>query len=311
MTNALFVPTVRDTDWVGELLPGVSPAALPLAGRRFIDYEIQCAHRFDVVLAEVLDWAFSDALLRDYSDLTRTGCAVLYCRGEGPRPRGLDDIVGISSPLTQNIEDGLTVVWGLCLPCHAPGAASLEPLPAEECAETPPGLYRRDGGRWMRVVPNGYVVRDARSWLAANLGILNEPALFTLPGYSAEKDVYLGSNVILEHGTEAKSPVLLQDNAWCARNVRLDGNVIVGSRAFVSEGARLERTVVADDTFVGAGLDLYGKIVVGRRVIDAETGAYIDIEEPGVVRSIGGSSAGKWLSAAWRFLQGRSKGRRA
>ena len=55
-------------------------------------------------------------------------------------------------------------------------------------------------------------------------------------------------------------PVLLQDNTWLARNVRLDGEVIIDSGSYVSEGARLHRTVVCRDTFIGAGLDLDGKV---------------------------------------------------
>lgn len=309
METILFVPSVAGTEWAFEALQGKSPAELPVAGRRYIDYAFECAGRFGILMAEVLDWHFSEKLADDFSDLTRTGTPVFYQRGEGAPPMGLDDLAGVSSPLTQTITDGLFVIWGLCITGHGIEDVSLEPVSPEECAVTPPGQYRREGGRWMRVLPRGLVVDGVKAWHKLNFAVLHSPDKFTLPGYSAEAGVHLGRNVVMEHGTEAKPPLLLQDGAWCARNVQLEGDVIVGRNAFVSEGARLRRTVVADDTFVGPGLELVDKIVVGRRVMDAETGAWTDIEEPGVARRLG--DVGGVFARLWSFLQGRSKGRGA
>jgi len=170
------------------------------------------------------------------------------------------------------------------------------------------GLYRREGDGWVRLLPRMLAVRDIESWHRANFVVLHDPGFFTLPGYSAEKGVYLGKSVVLEHGTEVKAPVLLSDNTWFARNVRLDGDVIVGKGSFVSEGARLTRTVVGSDTFIGPGLELEDKLVSGRRVIDVKTGTWTDLEEPCLARRIGEGFG--WLRSAWHFLRGRSYGRR-
>ena len=308
MDNILFVPSTRETEWVGDMLPGTSPAELPVAGKRIIDYAIEHAQRFGVMFTEVLDWRFSEQLADDFADMTRTGFPVFYMKGEGELPRGLNDIGGYSSPLTGNITDGLVVVWGLVLSMHMAEDVSLDPVTEAECAETPAGVYRREGGRWMRVVPHGLVVRNVKAWHELNLVVLRHPEEFTVPGYSSEQGVHIGRNVVLEHGTEVKPPVLLQDNTWFARNVRLEGDVIVDSGSYISEGSRLRKTVVCSNTFIGEGLDLEGKIVVGRRVIDAETGTWVDLEEPGLARQIPVGLG--WLRSLWHFLRGRSYGRR-
>ena len=308
MDNILFVPSTRETEWVGDILPGTSPAELPVAGKRIIDYAIEHAQRFGVMFTEVLDWRFSEQLADDFADMTRTGFPVFYMKGEGELPRGLNDIGGYSSPLTGNITDGLVVVWGLVLSMHMAEDVSLEPITEPECAETPAGVYRREGGRWMRVVPHGLVVRNVKAWHELNLVVLRHPEEFTVPGYSSERGVHIGRNVVLEHGTEVKPPVLLQDNTWFARNVRLEGDVIVDSGSYISEGSRLRKTVVCSNTFIGEGLDLESKIVVGRRVIDAESGTWIDLEEPGLARRI--PTGLGWLRSLWHFLRGRSYGRR-
>ncbi|MBR5549633.1 MAG: hypothetical protein IKU71_07870 [Kiritimatiellae bacterium] len=308
MDNILFVPATLDTEWVKDMLPGMSPAELPVAGRRAIDYAIERAQKFGVMFTEILDWCFSERLADEFGDMTRTGVPVFYMKGEGDLPKGLNDIDGYSSPLTGSITDGLVVVWGLAISTHTAADVSLEPLSDGECAETPAGVYRREGGRWMRVVPHGLVIRSAKAWHELNFVVLRHPEKFTIPGYSSERDVHIGRNVVIEHGTEVKPPVLLQDNTWFARNVRLEGDVVVDSGSYISEGAMLRRTVVCCNTFIGKGLDLDGKIVAGRRVIDAETGTWVDLEEPGLARQIPVGLG--WLRSLWHFLRGRSYGRR-
>ena len=99
MDNVLFVPSTKELEWVQDVLPGTSPAELPVAGRRIIDYAFECAQKFGVMFTEVLDWHFSQRLADDFSDLTRTGYPVFYVKGEGPVPKGLRDIENYSSPL--------------------------------------------------------------------------------------------------------------------------------------------------------------------------------------------------------------------
>lgn len=160
----------------------------------------------------------------------------------------------------------------------------------------------------MRAAPHGLVVRNVKAWHELNFIILHHPESFTMPGYSSEHGVHIGRNVVLEHGTSVKSPVLLNDNTWFARNVTLDENVVVDSGSYVSEGARLRRTLVCRDTFIGEGLDFDGKIIVGRRVIDPMTGTWVDLEDPGLARSI--PIGLDWIRSIWHFLRGRSFGRR-
>lgn len=184
------------------------------------------------------------------------------------------------------------------------------PLADAEVADTPPGVYRRAGGKWMRLDVPCRVVDGIAAWHALNFAVLRRPDYFTLPGYSAEKDVHLGRNVVLERGTRVTAPALLQDNVWCARNVQLDGNVVIGANSFIAEGATLARTIVCDNTFVGLGLELDGKIVAGNRIIDAQTGVWTDVEDSGVASRIADKKvAGVWKRIV-RFLFGDANWRK-
>ena len=309
MESLLIVPSASETEWLHELLPELSPIALPIAGRRFFDYALESAQRFGFVRVGVLDWHYSEDIAAGISDVSNRGIPCIYQRGTGPVPHGLDELEKIPSPFTNPVRDGLTVVWGICLTSHRLETVSYEPISAEECAETPVGIYCRRDGQWLRIRPHGLAVRDIKSWYRLNSAVLENSWLFTLPGYSAEKDVHLGRNVVIEHGTNVKPPIILQDDTWCARNVHLDGDVVVGQRSFIGEGAHLSRTIVGDDTYVGIGLELVDKIVVGHRIIDVHTGTWTDVEEPGLAGTIGGVGLG-WLRKLWSFLTGTSRGRR-
>lgn len=310
MKSIIFVPAVVDTQWIAEIVDGRSLAELPIAGKRIIDYNIEVAQNMGMEMCEILDWNYSRSVAESFSELTSGTVPVFYQNCFGPKLKGLIDIQRLSTPLTQNMEDGITVVWGLCLPVnpHEVGA-EFEPLAPGECADTPTGVYHRINGRWMRLRHKMYAIRSPRDWLEISISLLHNSAGWTLPGYSAEKNAHLGRNVVLEHGTRVRTPVLLQDNAWCARNVTLDGDVIVGQGSFISEGAYLKHTLVGDDTYIGTGLELVDKIVIGRRIIDAETGFYTDIEEPGLARGLGGGIG--WLKKLVAFIHGKSRGRAA
>ncbi len=305
--RVLFVPSVPDSEWAAALIADRAPLELPVAGRRFVDYAVEHARRCGASDVEILDWRYSESVASGFAGEDWTGGRTVYRKGEGPMPRGLDGLAASSGLFPHGVEEGLAVVWGLCLFGHVPGEINLVPATPAECEETPAGLYRFVGGRWMRACPHGTTMRRVKAWHMANFVVLGNPGAFTLPCYSAESRVYLGRNVVIEHGTEVKPPVLLNSNTWFARNVTLEGDVIVGSGSFVGEGARLRRTLVGDDTYVGAGLELKEKIVIGNRIVDAESGAYMDVEEPGVARSIPAGFG--WMRTVWRFLRGRSCGR--
>ena len=309
MGNILFVPSVPGSEWVATVLPGRSPAELPVTGRRLIDYALERVRRFGFPVAGVPGRSFSERLSADVEEDEHAGCHVYYHRGAGDVPRGLAALENPSFPLAGKVVDGLTVIWGPCITSGEPDEISVEPLPPEACVQTPMGIYRREGGRWMRVRPKGLAAKDVRSWRRINLAVLENPDAFTLPGYTAERDVHIGRNVVLERGTQVGHPVLLNDDVWCARNVRIDRDVIIGRGAFVGEGAHLLRTIVCDETYIGTGLEIVDKIVVGSRIIDAEAGSWIDLDEKGVVHGINQRGTG-WMRKIVNFLYGRSRGKR-
>lgn len=306
--SVLYVPSVQQTQWVTELLPWWSPAQLMICGRRLLDFCLERTEDFRACNIEILDWKYSERLANEYSASKIRPYAFTYTRATGPMPRGLDDLVACGQGiLASKMPNGLAVAWGLCLSGHMPEEVTLSPVSPEDCRSTPMGFYLWLDGKWMQIRPIGVALHDVKTWHKVSMAVLHTPGKFSFPCYSAEEGVYLGRNVVIEHGAEITGPVLLADNTWIGRNVQLEGDVIVSHGAVVGEGTRLKKTVVGANTYIGHALDLENKIVAGSRIIDAETGAWTDLEEPGLARYMEWGLG--WLAPIWRFLRGRSHGR--
>ena len=43
MRTLLFMPSIAQSEWLHDLLPWMSLAELPVAGRRFLDYALESA----------------------------------------------------------------------------------------------------------------------------------------------------------------------------------------------------------------------------------------------------------------------------
>lgn len=311
--KAFYFPSAPQTNWLNMALPGMNHAELPVAGRLFIDYALEAAGRFGVESAVMVDKTVDEKLERKFA-VDRDGlCSVSTLRLATGLPRNLAELQAASffhgaaaSP------EPVIVMWGHALPFYHPGETAYEPVPEDALRVTPNGIYHISGGRWFRPAVGNAAIRNPISWLDVSIRILGGEGGYTLPGYSAENGVHICRNVVMERGTEAKPPVLLCDDSWCARGVRLDGLCVVGRGSFVGARTKLVRTMVCDDTFVGSDMELEDKIVIGHRVFDGKTGAWTDVGERGVVGALRGVRLQVPRPVSWivSFLRGRSFGRR-
>jgi len=138
------------------------------------------------------------------------------------------------------------------------------------------GVYLWEDGVFFRCRVPLHQYGTLKSYFDLNFALLNHPGIYVLPGYSAEGKMHLGMNVVIMEDCVIEPPAVLCDHVRIHRGCRLTNGVIAGSNVIVDRGTELKHSVILSHTFIGLEMEIRNKIVDSGRVIDPETGAYVD-----------------------------------
>ena len=242
----LIVPAPDGTSWTEAYFPGMSPLHLGVVAKSWAEHLLDWCQTQGATAVKILDHFHDEALVRGHlGDGARWGFRLAY-EGAG-RFASREDAVRRNRAFAAGDGD-VRVVWGPVFPHR---------------------------GEWTRV-------DSLRAWFDLNFRVLADPADRTLPGYSSEPGVSIGENVMIKTRADVRRPVALGDNVRIEDGVTLAGDVIVGAGTFVERDCFLRRAVVFSHGYLGRGLSFEEKAVIGARVIDVRTGAFADLDEPGL-----------------------------
>ena len=131
-------------------------------------------------------------------------------------------------------------------------------------------------------------VDSVREYYDLNMRLVRgEVVRYLSPGYYAADGSYVGYNVVFPPAAKAQPPLMMGNDCRLAPLSRVGPDVVMGSRVVVDSQSTLTRCVVLDGTYVGRGLEVDGKIVAGRRLVDPESGASIDVVDPWLLAELG------------------------
>lgn len=243
--KAIIIPYAarEKCEWAGEFFPGRSVASLPVCGKPILEYQLDECSKAGVTEVLVRDWGYDATLAARLGDGSRWGLKLTYT--------GADASLS-SLPRKEDI-------------CRHAGFTDAEDVQVV--------LENSVGGR---------PIDSLAAYFAANLEVLRNPGDLVLPGYSAESGVYAGMNVVIKPDVEIAAPVMLGDNVRLERGVRISDGVVLGEGAVVSRRTRLSRSVIFEGTYLGPNMEIEGKIVSGRRVIDPSAGIFVDLTDAGL-----------------------------
>ena len=242
----LIVPAPDGRAWSEPYFPDVSPLHLGVVAKTWAEHLLDWCQTQGAAAVKVLDAFYDEALARKHlADGARWGFRLAY-EGAGPLASEADAIARNRGFAAGDAD--VRVVWGLVFP------------------------YR---GALVKV-------DSLAAWFDLNFKVLEDPAGRTLPGYSAEPGVSIGENVAIMTRAHVDRPVALGDNVRIADGASLAGGVIVGDGSYVEKDCSLRHSIVFSHTYLGEGLSFVDKVVVGSRVVDAKTGAFVDLDESGL-----------------------------
>ena len=242
----LIVPAPDGHAWTEALFPDQSPLHLGVVAKSWAEHLLDFCQTQGATAVKILDNFYDEALAHSLRLRgVRWGLRLAY-EGAGPFASEADVLRRNRAFIA---DDGdVRVLWGPVFP------------------------YRGD---WVRI-------DSLAAWFDLNFRVLADPADRTLPGYSSEPGVSIGENVVIRTHADVKSPVALGDNAYVGDGATLAGDVIVGNGTYIERDCSLRRTVVFSHCYLGRGLAFENKVVCGARVIDVQTGAFVDLDEPGL-----------------------------
>ncbi|MDD4813860.1 MAG: hypothetical protein WC190_00095 [Candidatus Cloacimonadaceae bacterium] len=109
---------------------------------------------------------------------------------------------------------------------------------------------------------------------------------YVLPGYSGEKDIFLGYNFVFPHSAEIHTPIMIGNNCRLQKNTLVGPNSIIGNNVIVDENSYVKDSIIYDYTYIGRDLDLDRKIVYKGNLINADNGEVIHIKDKVLVAKV-------------------------
>jgi polysaccharide biosynthesis/export protein len=149
-------------------------------------------------------------------------------------------------------------------------------------------------------------LRSLNDYYQLNMSLVRgEMARYLTPGYYAADGSHIGYNAILPASATVRAPLIIGNDCRLAPLANVGPEVVVGSRVVIDGPSDVIRSVVLDGTYIGRGVEIDGKIVAGRRLVDPESGAAADISDPWILAELGPVArlgdglrfAGGWLAA--------------
>jgi hypothetical protein len=114
-----------------------------------------------------------------------------------------------------------------------------------------------------------------------------EISRYVAPGYLIRDGSCIGYNVSLPPTSMLSPPILVGNDVRVGAMAALGPDAVIGNHVVIDREAVLTQCVVLDGTYVGRGVEIRGRIVAGRRLIDPSDGVSMDIEDPWLVAGIG------------------------
>ncbi len=157
------------------------------------------------------------------------------------------------------------------------------------------------GAAWAAVGLEIQPIGSVRDYYELNMRLVRgEITRYLAPGYYAADGAYIGYNVIIPPAAQVQPPLMVGNDSRLAPLCAVGPDAILGARVVADRQCLLTRCVVLDGTYIGPGVEIDGKIVAGRRVVDPESGAVADIVDPWLLAPL--RAAGHLRDAARAIL---------
>ena len=269
----------RNNEWVRKLFPGKSPGELPILGENWCRYVVALCSQLKIDRASIADTFFYPELAARLGNGSYWDLHIDYFRSEpAASPRDL-----LESRREVISGDDLLIFWGQVLPdLTEPQQLLREPQPVEAGTDDlPDGIYLLRGGRLLRCSCPLHRMDSPQAYFGLNFRLLRKPGIYTIPGYSPAHDgIFFGQNLVTMPHVRIEPMTVIRQNCYLGHSVQLNGDVIIADDVLIDDYTEVKHSIILGNTYIGRHVHIENKICAGNRVIDMESGAFVDLNDP-------------------------------
>jgi len=132
-----------------------------------------------------------------------------------------------------------------------------------------------------------YEITNIMDYYQLSMSILGQfNKHYVLPGYTNERDAFLGINLVYPHNCHLYPPIMIGNNVRFQRNTTVGPNSVIGNNVIIDENTIVNDSIIYDNTYIGRDLELKQKIVYKGNLISASTGESILINDNVLVAEV-------------------------
>lgn len=131
------------------------------------------------------------------------------------------------------------------------------------------------------------MIGSVKEYYALNMSVMRDDSQrYVRAGYSLKGGVGIGFNVVIPPSVTITPPVAIGNSSRIGAMTSVGPLAVVGNHVIIDRQSELSQCVILDGTYVGAGVEIRGKIVAGRRLIDPDTEVVAEINDPWLVAPV-------------------------
>lgn len=124
------------------------------------------------------------------------------------------------------------------------------------------------------------VLESVMDYFSLSMEILKDKSnQYVLPGYSIEPHTFMGKNVSYPKSVSVTPPIMIGDNVNLGEMVEIEQNTIIGNNIIIDTLTNIENSIIYSDSFIGTDLEIKNKIVYRNKLISAETGETLVMDD--------------------------------
>ena len=291
--RCLIYAKSSEAEWLKEYFPDVEPFLLKIVNKSLLEYVLDLLTLLGISEIRIVSDSSIKAIEKSIGDGAKWGARISYALA---RPE--DNLKNVYLKNFSFCKESPLLIWnGFFFAQYNRNAVTtkLDWSQAFSCGERIRMIFLPAGERLGNAKPANAAekcldIREIESivdYYKLSMDILvKHNSSYVLPGYTNEKDTFLGLNLVYPHSCELHAPIMIGNNCRFQRKTLIGPNSIIGNNVIIDENTCVTDSIVYDNTYIGKDLDLDKKIVYKSNLISAVSGESIHITDNVLVSQV-------------------------